>query len=353
MRTKTERTLQPGCAGARRVRGMGRHLAVGCLAQQASRPSRRPRAPPPPLGDGGPGERERHRETDRVDCARIVHLAETCEDDAVNLITHAMTTVATVHEARCTAAIHEALAGKGLVPGEHLVDAAYVDAELLVRSRDDHGIDLVGPPRPNPSWQAKLEGGYTPDRFEVDWDKGQVRCPQGRLSSAWNAPVERSGAPYIRVQFRAADCGACPARPLCARAGQARHLRLHPRAEHEAPKGGPGGARAGGGSTRRSGAPEGGSRRGRAGAPTRGGPGSRAPSRRTCARSGCAAAGIAGWPRRICSTSPPRPRSTSSVSPPGSARPRVPPPASPASPPWPPDPTSPTVSTLYVGFEPN
>ena len=167
----------------------------------------------------------------------IVHLSETCEDDAVHLITHAMTTVATVHEARCTAAIHAALAGKGLVPGEHLVDAAYVDAELLVASREELSVDLLGPPRPNPSWQAKLEGGYTPDRFEVDWERERVRCPQGKLSSAWNALVERSGAPYIRVQFRAADCGTCPARPLCARAGQARHLRLHLRAEHEALKG--------------------------------------------------------------------------------------------------------------------
>jgi hypothetical protein len=165
-----------------------------------------------------------------------VHLSETCDDDTAHLITHAMTTVATVHEARCTEAIHRALAGEGLVPGEHLVDAAYVDAELLVASREGLGIDLLGPPRPNPSWQAKLEGGHTPDRFEVDWDKKQVRCPQGRLSSAWNALVERSGAPYVRVQFRAADCGACPARPLCARAEQARHLRLHPRAEHEALK---------------------------------------------------------------------------------------------------------------------
>jgi transposase len=167
----------------------------------------------------------------------IVHLSETCEDDAVHLITHAMTTVATVHEARCTAAIHAALAGKGLVPGEHLVDAAYVDAELLVASREELSVDLLGPPRPNPSWQAKLEGGYTPDRFEVDWERERVRCPQGKLSSVWNALVERSGTPYIRVQFRAADCGACPAQPLCARAGQARHLRLHLRAEHEALKG--------------------------------------------------------------------------------------------------------------------
>ncbi len=101
----------------------------------------------------------------------IVHLSESCEDDGVHLITHAMTTTAAVHEARCTAAIHAALAGKGLVPGEHLVDAAYVDAELLVRGREDHGIDLVGPPRPNPSWQAKVEGGYTIDRFEVDWER--------------------------------------------------------------------------------------------------------------------------------------------------------------------------------------
>jgi hypothetical protein len=67
----------------------------------------------------------------------VVHLSETCQDDMVHLLTHAMTTVATVHEARCTAAIHQALAGKGLTPGEHLVDAAYVDAALLVRCREE------------------------------------------------------------------------------------------------------------------------------------------------------------------------------------------------------------------------
>src|SRR5215218_1458788 len=165
----------------------------------------------------------------------VVHLSESCEDDAVNLITHALTTVATVHEARCTEAIHAALAGKGLVPGEHLVDAAYVDAELLVRGREELGIDLVGPPRPNTSWQGKVEGGYTIDRFEVDWEHERVRCPQGKLSSAWSPQVDHAGAPYVSVMFRKADCGACPARPLCTRAKHgARHLKLQPRAEHEA-----------------------------------------------------------------------------------------------------------------------
>lgn len=165
----------------------------------------------------------------------IVHLSESCEDDAVHLLTHAMTTPATVHEARCTTAIHEALAGQGLTPSEHLVDAGYVDAGLLVRSLEDHGIDLVGPPRVNPAWQTKVEGGYTIDRFEIDWEQKRVRCPQGKLSSAWSPQVDHAGMPYVSVRFRKADCATCPARPLCTRAEhQARHLKLQPRAEYEA-----------------------------------------------------------------------------------------------------------------------
>jgi transposase len=167
----------------------------------------------------------------------VVHLTETCEDDKVNLLTHALTTVATVHEARCTAAIHQALAGKGLTPGQHLVDAAYVDAELLVRGRKELGIELLGPPRPNPSWQGKVEGGHTIDRFDIDWDEQRVRCPQGKLSSAWSPQLDQAGTSYISVWSRKADCAACTARPLCTRAAhQARHLKLQPRAEHEALK---------------------------------------------------------------------------------------------------------------------
>jgi hypothetical protein len=165
----------------------------------------------------------------------LVHLTETCDDDMVNLITHAMTTVATVHEARCTAAIHAALAGEGLPPAEHLVDAAYVDAELLVRSREGLGIDLFGPPRPNPAWQGKAEGGYTSDRFEIDWERERARCPQGKSSSGWGRRVDRrDGVAYVSVWFRETDCAACAARLLCTRTGKARQLRLQPRAEYEA-----------------------------------------------------------------------------------------------------------------------
>ena len=166
-----------------------------------------------------------------------MHLSESCEDDTVHLLTHVMTTTAAVHEARCTAAIHQALLDKGLVPGEHLVEAAYIDAELLVRSRQELAIDLVGPPRPNPTWQGKIEGGYTIDRFEVDWDEQRVRCPEGKLSSAWSRQTDQAGTSSISVWFRKADCAACPAQRLCTRAKhQARHLKLQPRAEYEALK---------------------------------------------------------------------------------------------------------------------
>ncbi|MFL5538315.1 MAG: transposase [Longimicrobiaceae bacterium] len=83
----------------------------------------------------------------------------------------------------------------------------------------------------------KVEGGYGIDRFEIDWEREQARCPQGKSSSAWSRQTDHAGTPYISVMFRQADCAACLARPLCTRAKhQARHLKLQPRAEHEALK---------------------------------------------------------------------------------------------------------------------
>jgi transposase len=77
----------------------------------------------------------------------MVHLSETCEPTAPHLLTHVQTTPATVHEAQCTASIQQALVDKDLPPSEHLVDAAYIDAALLVTSHVEHGIVLRGPAR--------------------------------------------------------------------------------------------------------------------------------------------------------------------------------------------------------------
>lgn len=163
----------------------------------------------------------------------LVHLTETCEPDEVHLITHVDTTQATVHEAQRTAPIHHALVEKGLPPSVHIVDSAYVDAELLVESQQRYGIELFGPTRPNPSWQAKAEGAYDLEQFEIDWDRQQARCPQGKLATTWQARLDASGQPICYVHFRTKDCQACPARALCTRSKQ-RRLHLKPRVQFEA-----------------------------------------------------------------------------------------------------------------------
>src|SRR5713101_6178763 len=164
-----------------------------------------------------------------------VHVSETCEPTTPHLLTHVHTTTAAVHEAMCTADIHQALVDKDVAPGEHWVDAAYIDAELLVRSQEDHGITLRGPARPNPTWQAKVAGAYTVADFFVDWEHQQVHCPQGRTSASWTERLDATGSPCIQVRFAQHDCGGCAARPLCTQAKHAaRTLKLQPQAHFEA-----------------------------------------------------------------------------------------------------------------------
>jgi transposase len=165
----------------------------------------------------------------------MVHVSETCEPMAPRVLTHVHTTTAAIHEARCTAPIHQALAEKALLPSEHLVDAAYIDAELLVNSREVYDITLRGPARPNPNWQTKVTGAYPLAAFTVDWGHRRVHCPQGNVATHWAERGDANGTSYIQVRFRQQDCRACSARALCTQATQAaRTLKLHPQAEFEA-----------------------------------------------------------------------------------------------------------------------
>ncbi len=163
-----------------------------------------------------------------------VHLSETCEDDQVHLITHVETTESTVHESQKTEAIHQALVDKDLPPDQHLVDSAYIDAELLISSREVFNITLVGPGRLDNSWQAKVEGAYDRYCFEIDWDQKQMSCPQGKQSVIWRELSDQYG-PYNQVIFDREDCLSCRARSLCTRSkDQARRLRLQPQPQYEA-----------------------------------------------------------------------------------------------------------------------
>lgn len=110
-----------------------------------------------------------------------------------------------------------------------------MDAELLVQSRSEYGITLVGPTRPNNNWQGKVEGAYTVNDFVVDWEKQQVICPQGKVAPYWAERIDRHGKPFITVDFRTRDCHPCPARALCTRKKiGTRRVRLPSREQYEA-----------------------------------------------------------------------------------------------------------------------
>ena len=163
----------------------------------------------------------------------MVHLTETCDEDRPRLVVHADTTAADVHEAMRTGAILDAVAAKGLAPSEHLADGAYSSVELAVQA--PHGIQLVSPPRPDPSWQARAEGAYTIDDFALDWDREVATCPEGEESRRWRSYTDARRGEYAVARFDAAVCAACPSRGLCTRSRTAgRLLHLRPRPEYEA-----------------------------------------------------------------------------------------------------------------------
>jgi transposase len=166
----------------------------------------------------------------------MAHCSATCEDAAVHLMTPTHTTPATVHEAQCTEVIHAGLLKKGLLLREHLVDAASISAALLVSSRHEHGIALLGPPRPDPSWQAHVAGASSLDQCAIDWDHQQMPCPQGKVSLGWKERLAYTGHPFRQVSLRTQDCQACGSRAFCTRAAASkpRVIKLQPRLSYEA-----------------------------------------------------------------------------------------------------------------------
>ncbi len=164
-----------------------------------------------------------------------VHLTETCEENSPNLITNVETTPATTPDGAMTQTIHESLAKKALLPSQHLLDMAYVDAENLVTSRSEYEVDLLGKVPGDSSWQAKTPRGFDLSCFAIDWDNQRVRCPSGQLSQAWRERSDDYGNSVIEVRFDRAKCAACEHRNLCTQAKkEPRLLKFRHREQHEA-----------------------------------------------------------------------------------------------------------------------
>lgn len=164
-----------------------------------------------------------------------LHLTETCGENEPHLITRVETTQAHVADVNQTQKVHNDLDGRRLLPDEHIADAGFVDGELLLRSRTEHGVNLIGPLRQDNGWQAKMEGAYDVTRFQVDWEAKKVTCPEGQTSTSWTPFADKWGNQKIRAKFPTQVCQACESRSLCTQAKhQPRSVTLRPsKEEHE------------------------------------------------------------------------------------------------------------------------
>jgi hypothetical protein len=164
-----------------------------------------------------------------------LHLTETCDPGLPRLVTQVATTSATVTDFEMTTVIHQELAERDLLPGEHLVDGGYAAAHAITHADTVHNVTLVGPVLPDTTWQGKAGQGYAASDFRIDWDTRTATCPQNRTSGSWSGHDNRHGTPVIKVQFTADTCQACPVRELCTTSTRrGRVLTLLPQPEHEA-----------------------------------------------------------------------------------------------------------------------
>ncbi len=162
-----------------------------------------------------------------------VHLSETCDDNLPRLITHVETAPGPTADGDATPRIHHALAAKDLLPDLHIVDTGYLDAALLLASRDDYGVELLGPTRRDQRWQARAKEGFGMAAFAIDWERRRARCPRGCESIQWDERSDVRGNASIYIRFAKADCGPCPCRAQCTNAAR-RSIAIRPRAQYEA-----------------------------------------------------------------------------------------------------------------------
>ena len=146
-----------------------------------------------------------------------VHFTESCdaqESGRPHLITNVVTTDATVGDPLVIDEIHDRLHAKHLLPGEHLMDAGFISAELLLTAPSRRGVRVIGPVRPHTRHTVQATG-YGKTSFSIDWDARQATCPNGAHSRHWTEGLDNNQRP--------ASASASPPRP--ARLARARRTR--------------------------------------------------------------------------------------------------------------------------------
>ena len=165
------------------------------------------------------------------------HLTETCEDELPHLITNVDTMIDPASDGAATPKIHAALQQRDLLPATHIVDAGFLDAELLVESREHYGVDLLGPTRLDDHCQAREGAGCDAQHFQIDWDQQHATCPAGKASISWTPVMDTRDNPGIKMKFSTKDCRHCAKLAQCVRSKKRdprRTLSIRPQPQYQA-----------------------------------------------------------------------------------------------------------------------
>jgi len=166
-----------------------------------------------------------------------VHLTETCDDDPPHLITPVETVIGPAADGAATPKIHAARQQRGLLPRTHIVDTGFVDAALLVESREHYGVDLLGPTRLDYHWQAREGGGFDAQHFQVDWAQQRATYPTGKTSISWTPAMDNRKNAVIKVKCSSQDGRHCDHVSQCIRSNKRyprRTLPIRPQPQDQA-----------------------------------------------------------------------------------------------------------------------
>ena len=155
-----------------------------------------------------------------------VHVTETVDpeepikkkgDPTEHFITEMFTTEAAQDEmAGLTEVLKREQQHHEITPQAMYSDAGYVTEHTLTQA-EQNGIELLGPTRPDPH-----KGAYNSDAFQVDVDKRQAVCPEGKLSTQCSRIKDSfMGTEYYRLEW-ASQCDSCPAQKQCTRSKSGR-----------------------------------------------------------------------------------------------------------------------------------
>jgi transposase len=164
-----------------------------------------------------------------------VHLTETCDDNFPHVIVHVETSIAPQPDYEVIPGIHQSLSKKNLLPSEHTIDQGYMNIRHVVAAESLYGIEVVGYPMPDSSWQAKANQGFDTSSFVIDWEQRIATCPMQQTSQRLVESKDSQGKLVFRFGFPAKKCLPCPQRINCthSKAG-GRKLTIRPQSEFEA-----------------------------------------------------------------------------------------------------------------------